>query len=377
MDQKPSLDMVYLAVSALYNNPNTSEKERASQWLGELQKCVNKPNKSISSRPKPLILFQVHAWTIADELLHHKRDLESCYFAAQTMRTKIHQSFHELPIEAHVSLRDSLLEHISQITETTNNVIVTQLCLALADLALQMPSWQRPTIDLLNRYSQSHIWPLLEILTVLPEELESRSVRLGENRRVEVLEELKSCASVVNEFLTHCCNNCENYRENVLINVKLLRCFTSWVSVGAISLMDVVDNSVMIRAFNILSVKVEGEKTGIGGALHEAAADFVCTLLQCLESNNNQQMLENYLFNSVLGLEVAYHMSVANEDQEKSMNYCRIFTESAESVLEKIMNSNQGEENHIYASKLIELVLICVGHHDYEVRITINILLHQ
>lgn len=122
-------------------------------------------------------LRQVHAWTVADELLHHKKDLESCYFAAQTMRTKIHQSFHELPLEAHSSLRDSLLEHISQINEGTNTVIVTQLSLALADLALQMPSWQRPTIDLINKFSQSHLWPLLEIMTVLPEELESRSVR--------------------------------------------------------------------------------------------------------------------------------------------------------------------------------------------------------
>lgn len=119
----------------------------------------------------------MHAWTVADELLHHKRDLESCYFAAQTMRSKIHQSFHELPVDAHTSLRDSLLEHISQINENTNTVIVTQLCLALADLALQMTTWQRATLDLISRFSQTNLWPLLEILTVLPEELENRSVR--------------------------------------------------------------------------------------------------------------------------------------------------------------------------------------------------------
>lgn len=93
------------------------------------------------------------------------------------MRTKIHQSFHELPTDAHLSLRDSLLDHISQITEGTNTVIVTQLSLALADLILQMPSWQRAAFDLINRFSQTHLWPLLEVLTVLPEELESRSVR--------------------------------------------------------------------------------------------------------------------------------------------------------------------------------------------------------
>lgn len=40
MDQPPTLDMVHMAVFALYNNPNSSEKEKASQWLGDLQKSV-------------------------------------------------------------------------------------------------------------------------------------------------------------------------------------------------------------------------------------------------------------------------------------------------------------------------------------------------
>jgi transportin-3 len=41
MDSPPSLETVYQAVYLLYNNPNPSEKERASQWLGELQKSVS------------------------------------------------------------------------------------------------------------------------------------------------------------------------------------------------------------------------------------------------------------------------------------------------------------------------------------------------
>ena len=59
--------------------------------------------------------------------MHEKRDLESCYFAAQTMRTKIQYSFHELPPEAHVPLRESLLEHMACITTSTSQVIVTQV----------------------------------------------------------------------------------------------------------------------------------------------------------------------------------------------------------------------------------------------------------
>lgn len=65
-------------------------------------------------------------------MLHEKRNIESCYFAAQTMRTKIQFSFHELPQEAHISLRDSLLEHISQINEHTNSAIVTQVSICFS-----------------------------------------------------------------------------------------------------------------------------------------------------------------------------------------------------------------------------------------------------
>uniref|UniRef100_A0A6P7FJC4 Transportin-3 isoform X1 n=1 Tax=Diabrotica virgifera virgifera TaxID=50390 RepID=A0A6P7FJC4_DIAVI len=355
MDQKPDLDLVISAVSALYNNPNSSEKERASKWLLELQKSV-------------------HAWTVADELLHLKRDLESCYFAAQTMRTKIHQSFHELPLEVHTSLRDSLLEHIGQINEATNTVIVTQLCVALADLALQMPSWQNPTLDLINRFSQTNIWPLLEILTVLPEELESRSVRLGENRRIDVLEEMKISAPTVNEFLKHCSKLYEtNWQEHVQFNVKVLRCFTSWISVGAISLNDLSDSIVINRAFEILNFKPQNDKHTISAAFHEAATDCICTLLLSLENNNNQLGLENYLFNNIINLDVPYHLSVANEDQGKSMDYCRLFTELAESFLEKIIANSNTKQMH-YAIKILDLVLMCVGHHDYEVaEITFNL----
>lgn len=40
MEEKPSTEEVLSAISALYNNPDKSEKERASKWLLELQKSV-------------------------------------------------------------------------------------------------------------------------------------------------------------------------------------------------------------------------------------------------------------------------------------------------------------------------------------------------
>lgn len=41
MEEKPDLEMVVLAVSTLYTNPDRKEKERASEWLLSLQKSVS------------------------------------------------------------------------------------------------------------------------------------------------------------------------------------------------------------------------------------------------------------------------------------------------------------------------------------------------
>lgn len=41
MESPPSLETVYEAVKTLYHNQNSSEKEKASQWLGDLQRSVS------------------------------------------------------------------------------------------------------------------------------------------------------------------------------------------------------------------------------------------------------------------------------------------------------------------------------------------------
>ena len=40
MDAAPPLETVFQALAALYRNPDTAGKEKASVWLGELQRSV-------------------------------------------------------------------------------------------------------------------------------------------------------------------------------------------------------------------------------------------------------------------------------------------------------------------------------------------------
>ena len=41
MESAPSLDVVFQALAALYRNPDIAGKEKASVWLGELQRSVS------------------------------------------------------------------------------------------------------------------------------------------------------------------------------------------------------------------------------------------------------------------------------------------------------------------------------------------------
>ena len=113
--------------------------------------------------------------------------METCFFAAQTMRSKIQNSFQEVPADKHGSLRSSLLAHLAQPWPATNQApIVTKLCEALADLVLLMPEWTSALSDIMAALSPGHTAPLLELLLLLPEEVDSRHLRLGANRRQQV-----------------------------------------------------------------------------------------------------------------------------------------------------------------------------------------------
>ncbi|KAJ8315715.1 hypothetical protein KUTeg_007865 [Tegillarca granosa] len=344
MDSEPSLETVNHALQALYNNPDVAGKEKASVWLGELQRSV-------------------FAWKISDQLLRINQSLESCYFAAQTMRTKIQYAFHELPANSHQSLRDSLLEHAGKINVDTPSVIVTQLSLALADLALQMASWKDPILDLVHRFGQSqqHLPFLLEVLTVLPEEVNSRSLRLGANRRQEITEELKKAAPMVLQLMDACVDTCAS---DPRAHAKVFRCLGSWYSIGVVPPELILNSKLMMAPFQVLVVR------DCPSVLHEAATDCICSALYCAEDATKNIKLSEALYHGVLTLPNAYHISVADEDTDKSVNYCRIFTELAESFLEIIVQTpNQG----LGDLRILELLLTCIGHHMYEVaEITFN-----
>ncbi|KFM82505.1 Transportin-3, partial [Stegodyphus mimosarum] len=146
---------------------------------------------------------------------------------------------------------------------------------------------------------------------------------------------------------------------------KVFRCLGSWFTLKG---LQTGDQSLQILLNCIFQVLVNPDSPN---SIHDAASDALCSALVVVEDTCNHQVLAPVLFQGVYTLVDTYNISVAREDTDKSVSYCRVFTELAESFLDEMVTSpNVGFGN----LQTLDLLLICVGHHDFEVaEITFNL----
>jgi transportin-3 len=79
----------------------------------------------------------------------------------------------QLPEPDRLQLRDSLLAALTQDSTISSKIILVQICLSLADLALQLPQWPTVITDLIEKFGKlpQTVPILLEFLTVFPQEI--------------------------------------------------------------------------------------------------------------------------------------------------------------------------------------------------------------
>ena len=73
----------------------------------------------------------------------------------------------------------------------------------MADLILLMPEWTNALSELMSKLSgcPATVPALLEVLLLLPEEVDSRHLRLGSNRRSQIKQMLSLSAPHIAQFL--------------------------------------------------------------------------------------------------------------------------------------------------------------------------------
>lgn len=338
--EQPTINQVLKKINVLHNHPDVKEKDLASMWLTKFQESP-------------------FAWEVSDQLLYQNYNIQASYFAAQTIRKKIQRSFNELPVESHEALRDSLIAHIRAITADTKSIIITQLCLALADLSILIPSWEGPISKLMDMFDyDSTMTTLVVILKFIPEEINcSYFEDLEHHRRKEIVAELKNNAQRVCNFLQMCLMK---NQDNPVVIRQVLGCFSSWLTVSVIDLDKNIDNLTLNYALMLM------KNMNTESLLYETAADCLCALLQNIETKHTSIEVEKKIFHGICSLQEAFKISISTNQIDKAINIVRVFTVMAESFMaEMIADTSDGSEPH-YSIQILGL-LAEFASHDYEI----------
>jgi len=210
-----SIDQLKSAVYTLYHDSNGELRENANVWLQEWQRSDV-------------------AWTVCHQVLRDgQSDLETCYFAAQTLRTKILRDFEELEHDVGRTLPESIMGILS-LRASGTTAVRTQLCLAIAALALHIPAAEWEGGDLIHwigirmassqvNDSMQHI--LLEILTVVPQEAGTYQPSILPERRRKIHDEMEALLPQALGLLS----SMSNTNTGLKLQEQVLEAFAAWL----------------------------------------------------------------------------------------------------------------------------------------------------
>ncbi|XP_060784754.1 importin-13 isoform X2 [Neoarius graeffei] len=288
-------EAVERALQQLYYDPDMVQKNVAQKWLAEAQ-----------ASPQ--------AWHFCWALLSHDKVPEIQFFGASTLHGKISNHWHDLTSELRESLRSQLVTHVCHFA-LGPKMVLTRLCVALASLILRtlLDSWPSAVPDLLQAFQSGEgtaeaagrRLALLEVLTVLPEELQSRKFTSGNHASLQaaLVQEWTLLCPVLTELL-----RCEGSACSV--KERALRCLPSWLTLG----VDLSQSEGALQE-SLALLKVP--------ELFDTAVECIVGALSVPDWQRSADSLVK-LLPRVLELQEQLKRAVQDRDMETSHGICRI-----------------------------------------------------
>jgi len=213
-------------------------------------------------------------------------------------------------------LKNSLVQLIIT-NRASHKIINTQLCVALANLALQFLSWKGVIPELVNSLGSNPetISSLLEFLKVLPEELSSsRKLPISdEEYRVRTIELLSENAEHVFELLLNLINTPQFPTYKSLI----FQCFNSWLR--EIDSVKVVNSPLLNLIFQAL----------FDIDTFESAVECICSMIRETRDVDESMPVIQALYPLVISLRPK--ITECKDDPDAYSGYTRLFAEAGES----------------------------------------------
>ncbi|XP_027012611.2 importin-13 isoform X1 [Tachysurus fulvidraco] len=290
-----TVEAVERALQQLYYDPDMVRKDVAQKWLAQAQ-------------------VSPQAWHFCWALLSPDKVPEIQFFGASTLHGKISSNWHDLSPELRESLQSQLVSHVCHFA-LGPKMVLTRLCVALASLILRtlLDSWPSAVPDLLQAFQSadgtaeaaSQHLALLEVLTVLPEELLSRKFTSGNRARLQtaLAQEWTLLCPLLRELL-----RCEGSACGV--KERALRCLPSWLPLGIDlgQIEGVVKDSLeLLKVPELFDTAVESVVGALSVTDWQRSADGLVKLLPC-----------------VLELQEQLKRAVQDRDMETSHGICRV-----------------------------------------------------
>ncbi|EJS41659.1 mtr10p [Saccharomyces arboricola H-6] len=262
---------IQTALQCISSTASQDDKNKALQFLEQFQRSTA-------------------AWSVCKEILS-KQDptsslLELNIFAAQTLRNKVTYDLSQLENNL-LQFKDSLL---ALLLAHNQKLIITQLNVALARLAIQFLEWRNPIFEIISSLNSSPSI-LLSFLRILPEEtLDIASTPLTEvefNSRINEL--INPIAEDVLKFLISCIdllqNTGSNSNSSSISLEQILRCLNSWSYEFPIEqLLNVVP--LISLVFETISKGNDDDMEAF-----DAAIDCLCAILRESRDSTSEQLV--------------------------------------------------------------------------------------
>ncbi|XP_062849908.1 importin-13 isoform X2 [Trichomycterus rosablanca] len=323
----------YMALQQLYYDPDMAQKNIAQKWLTQ-------------ARASP------QAWQFCWALLSPEKVPEIQFFGASTLHDKITSSWHDLDDEHCDALRSQLISHVCRFA-LGPKMVMSRLCLALASLILRtlLDSWPSAVPDLLQALqsgqgtedTDAHHLVLLEVLSVLPEELQSRKLTSESRNRLQetLVQEWNSLCPLLRELLR---------REGLPVHVKerALHCVASWLALG-VNLGETVellqDSLELLEVSELFETAVESSVGALSLPDWQRFADSLLKLMP-----------------TVLGLQEQLTRAVQDRDMETAHGICRIVVALGETHCRTLLD----QIGHWQAFQaLVNMILSCTAIPGY------------
>ncbi|CBX90696.1 hypothetical protein IAQ61_002185 [Plenodomus lingam] len=292
-------DPVMAAHSTMQSGASREQKEQAHKFLEQFQKSQE-------------------AWTTTLAMLEsNSADAAAKLFAATTLKGKIVYDLHQVPRTQLPELRASIMRNLATF-HAGPKPIRLQLCVCLANLAIQMTEWKDVLKDVVNALgTDAATLPcVLDFLRVLPEEVtHGRKIALTEHElTMRTSELIEDNAQQALELLIRYATSSPAAAQNP----QLLNCITSWIR--EIPLDSIINSPLLKVIMDDLS--------------HDDPFDAAVECLSALisETRDVDETLQSImaLYPQVIALQPKLAQT-AQDDPEQFKGIARIFAEAGES----------------------------------------------